>query len=547
MFTTRKKICFIVATLLLLILAGILSFNMRTMVVIPESSNVFGQRSQDFSIAKKLCWDDVYSKAQGNDRFFLQLNTGVSYPANILQCYRALYEAEPKNPIYIAYYAVYLAAADIKDAESAFYKLIDEWKQLDPENGMPYFLKAYTLLRKTVVPEKVSAQQKSGKNTPPENYVVKDHALAELALLEYNAGLKKKFASAYTDLAIRKKLENANLKRDPLGEMQRLSIAASCIPIPLLGLEQDLTFRLSALAKESVKKGRVAEACQIAASGKNYILQRLEKESPALINVLVYHSLCNVWRDTARDIKHSDLLNLYDGVAKEFDTWRNRVRPDAEQLKKHGGLFAQTLLPTIKTDVATEDYRPERMINYLIIDQYGLIALYTQLAIIIGLLALITGVFYLFRRKAQWIQLPVKTYVLLAVAGVFLPLAIQLIWTHTDVLSGRDLNFSLNGTNLSWLAKYQVFISPVYFAILCCVLLVKKGGAKPLDCIWNLILPLSAYLFLTIAILRPIQDLEISYYTQQDKLIHSESGFTALEDQAIKELSGNLKMKLNGK
>ena len=104
MFTTRKKICFIVATLLLLILAGILSFNMRTMVVIPESSNVFGQRSQDFSIAKKLCWDDVYSKAQGNDKFFLQLNTGVSYPANVLQCYRALHEAEPKNPIYLSYY-----------------------------------------------------------------------------------------------------------------------------------------------------------------------------------------------------------------------------------------------------------------------------------------------------------------------------------------------------------------------------------------------------------------------------------------------------------
>ena len=547
MFTTRKKICFIVATLLLLILAGILSFNMRTMVVIPESSNVFGQRSQDFSIAKKLCWDDVYSKAQGNDKFFLQLNTGVSYPTNVLQCYRALHEAEPKNPIYLSYYAIYLAAADVKDAESAFYKLIDDWKRLDPENGMPYFLKAYTLFKKAVVPEKAPAKQKSGKNTPAEKYIVKDHAVAELALLEYNAGLKKKFASAYTDLAVRKKLDNANLKRDPLGEMQRLSIAASCIPIPLLGLEQDLVFRLSALAKESVKKGKVIEANKIVASGKTYILHRLEKESPALINILVYHSLCNVWRDTAGEIKNTELLKLYDGVAKEFDSWRNSTRPDAGELKKHGGMFTQTLLPAIKADVATEDYKPERMINYLIIDQYGLMALYTQLAIIIGLMALITGVFFLFKRKAQWIQLPVKYYVLLAVAGILLPLAIQLIWTHVDALSGRELNFSLNSTNLSWLAKYQVFIAPVYFAILSCILLVKKGGAKPLDCIWNLILLLSAYLFLTIAILRPIQDIEISYYTQQDKLIHSESGFTALEDQAIKELSGKLKNKLTGK
>ena len=162
-------------------------------------------------------------------------------------------------------------------------------------------------------------------------------------------------------------------------------------------------------------------------------------------------------------------------------------------------------------------------------------------------ITLITGVFFLFKRKAQWIQLPVKYYVLLAVAGILLPLAIQLIWTHVDALSGREVNFTLNSTNLSWLAKYQVFIAPVYFAILSCILLVKKGGAKPLDCIWNLILLLSAYLFLTIAILRPIQDIEISYYTQQDKLIHSESGFTALEDQAIKELSGKLKNKLTGK
>ena len=547
MFTTRKKICFIVATLLLLILAGILSFNMRTMVVIPESSNVFGQRSQDFSIAKKLCWDDVYSKAQGNDKFFLQLNTGVSYPANLLQCYRALHESEPKNPIYIAYYAIYLAASDIREADADFHKLIDEWKRLDPDNGMPYFLKAYRGLKKSVISKKTPKQQKSAKNVSAGEYIVKDHAGAELAVLEYNTGLKKKFASAYTDLAIRKKLGHANLKRDPLGEIQRLSIAASCIPIPLLGLEQDLTTLLSALAKDAAKKGRVTEANQLLASGKTYILKRLEKESPALINVLVFHSLCNIWRNTAAEIKNSNLLQLYDGAAKEFDTWRNSRRPNGEQLKKHGGMFAQTLLPAIKVDVATEDYKPERMVNYLIIDQYGLMALYTQLVIIIVLMALVTGVFYIFKRKAQWIQLPVSSYMLLAFAGVFLPLAIQLIWTHVEAFSGRNLYFGLNSANLSWLAKFQVFIVPVYFAVLCCILLVKKGGAKPLDCIWNLILPLSAYLFLTIAILRPIQDIELNHYTKQDKLIHSESGFTALENQAVKELSTTLKTQLNRK
>ena len=185
------------------------------------------------------------------------------------------------------------------------------------------------------------------------------------------------------------------------------------------------------------------------------------------------------------------------------------------------------------------------MINYLILDQYGMTALYTQLGIIIILLALISGVFFLCKRKARWIQLSAKDYWVIALAGVLLPLVIQLIWVHIPALSGRELNISNNQTIINLMAKYQVFVSPLYFAIVSCVVLVKKGNAKPLDCIWNLIFLLSAYLFLTTATLRIVQDIEIGHYTKQDTLIHSESGFTALEERAAKELTGKLKENLS--
>ena len=214
-------------------------------------------------------------------------------------------------------------------------------------------------------------------------------------------------------------------------------------------------------------------------------------------------------------------------------------------MKKHGGVFIQTLVPSIKVDIATEDYKPERMINYLILDQYGLTALYTQLGVIIVLLALISGVFFCCKRKARWIQLPAKSYWVIGLAGVLRPLIIQLVWVHIPALSGRDLNIANNQTIINLLAKYQVFLSPVYFGILSCLILVKKGNAKPLDCIWNLVFLFSAYLFLTTATLRIVQDIEIYHYTKQDKLIHSESGFTALEEKAAKELTAKLKANLN--
>ena len=546
MFSKKKKIWCIAATVILLILAGILSLNIRSQVTTNQLDTVVGTPSKQIHWAKGYYWNEVYSRANGNDRFFLQLNTGLAYPTNILQCYKALYEAEKTNPVYISFYAIHLAVSNLKETRAEFLKVAEEWKRLDPNNGMPYFLKAF-VLAKDAVAEKKTIVKTTGKQKAdiglPE-YEIKDKAAAELAVLEYKAGLKKKYASCYTDLAIRKKLGSAYLKRDPLGEMQRISIAASCVPLQLLGLEQDLALRMAVIAEQTAKDGKRSEALELVESGRKYIMLRLENEFPALINVLVHHSICNRWLDAAHEIKDEKMIALYDKVAKDFDSWRSSRRPNPDELKKHGGMFTQTLASAIKVDIPVEDYKPERMINYLIIDQYGLTALWIQMTMIIILLAFISGIFFLFKRKAQWIQLPIKTYCILGVAGILLPLAIQLIWTHVDALSGRSLSIGLNQTNLNLMAKYQVLISPLYFGILCCILLVKKGNAKPLDCIWNLILPLSVYLFLTIAILRTVQDIEISCYTKQDKLIHSECGFTAMEEKAIKELSGKLKENL---
>ena len=550
-FSKKKKFWFVTATLGLLLLAAVFSFNMRSLCVLPQSSGVFGKPAREFHWARKFYWDEVYSKAQGADRFFLQMNTGDYRPANILQCYKMLHEAEPKNPIYLAYYAIYLAASDAKETRTTFDAVVKKWKALDPNNGMPYFLNAYVLSKDGMAEKKEKSVKPEKKGMTPADPVTKiefditNPSAAAMALSEYKEGLKKKFATSYTEMAVKKKLESANLSKDPLGELQRIEIAASCIPVHLLALEQDLTFRMSVLAEINAKKGNFPTALELVNSGKKYIQLRLANESPALINVLVFHSLCNRWLDTARDLNLNDAAAMYDKAAKDFDSWRNSYRPEQAALKKHGGLFVQTLVPSIKSDIATEEYKPERMINYLILDQYGMTALYTQLGIIIILLALISGVFFLCKRKARWIQLSAKDYWVIALAGVLLPLVIQLIWVHIPALSGRELNISNNQTIINLMAKYQVFVSPLYFAIVSCVVLVKKGNAKPLDCIWNLIFLLSAYLFLTTATLRIVQDIEIGHYTKQDTLIHSESGFTALEERAAKELTGKLKENLS--
>lgn len=551
-FSKKKKTYFVLATIILFILAGMFSFNMRSLSVLPQSSTVFGQQTREFNWARRFFWDEVYTAAKGNDRFFLQLNTGDLYPVNPLQCYKMLHEAEPKNPIYLSYYTLYLALADSKDTRDEFEKTIKKWKALDPNNAMPYFFKAYVLARQGIIEKKETGKQaqQQGNGQPAPlgriEFELKNQAAADLALAEYKEGLKKKYASCYTDMAIRKKLESANLTRDPLGEIHRISIAASCIPVPLLTMEQDLNYRMAFLAETKAKHGNLPEAKDLVKSGEKYILLRLEKENPALINIMVYRSLCSNWLTAAMEIKDEAMTKKYDNVLRDFEIWRNSNKPEQEVLQKHGGIFIQSLVPSIKVDIAKEDYKPERMVNYLILDQYGLTALFTQLGIIILLLALCSGVFFLCKRKARWIQLPEKSYWFIGLVGVLLPLAIYLVWVHVPALSGREMNISNNQTIINLLAKYQVFISPLFFGIVSCIVLVKKANAKPLDCLWNLVFLLTVYLFLTTATLRIIQDIEISHYTKQDKLVHSESGFTAIEDKAVKELTGKLKKNLNG-
>ena len=196
-FSKKKKTYFVLATIILFILAGIFSFNVRSLAVLPQSSTVFGQQTKEFNWARRFYWDEVYTTAKGNDRFFLQLNTGDLYPVNPLQCYKMLHEAEPKNPIYLSYYTLYLALADSKDTREEFEKTIEKWKALDPNNAMPYFFKAYVLAKQGIIEKKETGKQaqQQPKGQPASlgriEFELKNQTAADLAIKEYKEGLKK--------------------------------------------------------------------------------------------------------------------------------------------------------------------------------------------------------------------------------------------------------------------------------------------------------------------------------------------------------------------
>ncbi|MBQ7404075.1 MAG: hypothetical protein IJW05_11625 [Lentisphaeria bacterium] len=527
--SARRKIIFIVCTLLFLIIAGFRSINLRALFVIPPEALPIEQLEKVINSreGKNFIWAPVFENARGMDLLFLQTNVGIFEVRDEGENYKKLYESDPENLLYCTNYALYLSGKNSPEFQS----VAEQWKKLDPDNALPCFLIALKEFRSGIKEELQN-----------NNFVfhISDQNAVNRGLQEYQKGLQKQYASAHVYRNIMKKRQLANLKCDPLGEIQRVSLDASCIQLSLLNAERLLARYLAFLAEKCASDGKKTDAETLLRSGEQYLRLRLKEENPPFINILVYVAISRVWADTVQKTGFSAQIPSYDQICANHLHWKTQPVPGQDLLERHGGFYIQQLVPALRKEIAKEDLKPERMTAYLIADEFGMAALYLQMLVLLMLLALISLIFYLRKRAPRWIELPRNSYLKLLLIGIILPVAVFLIWTHFDVLSGRDLNFANNKMLLSLTAKYLVFFMPLFFGVLACVELVKKAKAKPVDCIWNLIFLFSMFLAVSSLILRPALDLKIRYYTKNDPLIHTEKAYCELENKAVAEYAAKL-------
>ena len=126
---------------------------------------------------------------------------------------------------------------------------------------------------------------------------------------------------------------------------------------------------------------------------------------------------------------------------------------------------------------------------------------------------------------------------------MLLPLAVFLLYTHVDFLSGREFSFRMNWIRLFIGIGFLLFL----WIPLSAIVRRETKGKLFASYARSMLFPLALFLFLTGAVLRPLFDWEISHYWRRDTLFRNSKWSSVPEDQAHDLLAEKLKMFIQGK
>ena len=206
--------------------------------------------------------------------------------------------------------------------------------------------------------------------------------------------------------------------------------------------------RLGPLGRTAGKEGRKAEAARYYDVWKR-LLPLLNDSSFCLIEQLVIGSSLRYLHQAA--VRRGDTVRAAElkAPAEVVDNWRKTPKPDHRIVLRHGGLFTSLLLPALQGEITAENLKPDRQISYLMLEIFlcAVIWMMLMLSIIFhGIAALISRllkrpVFLLLPRIGE-IGRDVLLYLVL-------PLAIYLLLTRIDWISGRGYALMANGFRTS--------------------------------------------------------------------------------------------------
>ncbi len=479
-------------------------------------------------------------------RYFLQSWT----PGKKSPWEKKQYEKDPENRIFTANYAMSLIPAEKNhwtDKERANYlRVLEHGRRIDPDNALYDYLEADFAIRSALKWEKIEHGIGQKKKTD-WNYTVEDRAAFDRGMKLYLAALNKPFVNTYSMEAPTEVHRLLNPENDFLGLLERI-IVYSNTPLYFLNRTRELSRRSVAYGEILLKEGKTAEAEKYLHSWRKFIPQQQKYDSNTLIEVLVYYACIGVYLDSAQkrgDTVEAEKLNRISSI---YQAWKAKEDSNNDNIRNHGGIFSGTLLPMLKERIPVKELEPERKLTYLVGDLIALACLSLLLTVLIVTLGIGVLVSYFIGHHPFLLPFPLKSGWRILLFGVLIPIGIFLLYTHFDILGGRDLSIQANPLRWGLGVIGIVFVFPFVFGAIFMRELKKQGkrlgfrkGRLPFATTsLNMLYAFAALLLVTGCILRPLLAWECRYRLTQDRLINTAKGFTQLENQVTAELNQKL-------
>jgi hypothetical protein len=446
---------------------------------------------------------------------------------------RAIWEKHPDNKMYLANYITARMAHRIPGTTDE--KLFEELamaKKVDPVNAFYDYCTAAVLLE-----QGIRVETPAGKTKHPIRFTILDRAKLDRAMAEVKTGLAKPEYQTYAAEMLEHRLRQIDFKPDLLGGLQRVWFS-SMVLLPHCGQMRRLARTMPFYGRLLIAEGKPAEGEFFLNAWKPFALQ-FNGDAFTFIEQLVLSGMLTPFIQDAE--AHGDAATVAELTPVQSVVGNWRALPSdlfEKKMRRHAGMMASILLPALHPQLDNALLAPERGVNYTLFDSMLLAA---QGALIVGTLtivAILLAILYCCRRRGFLIVPPGKSWRKVFGCGLLLPLALWLLFTHLDALSGRDYALSYNMARNAFAIFYFLLAMPVFFLFIFRRELRRRFltvGGNPREWTPTLLLngffALTAALLITAAILRPLQSLEQRYYIKQDRLIFNVKTFSFTEDR----------------
>ena len=441
-------------------------------------------------------------------------------------CYKIMAESHPEDKFILADY-IKESWWEFRERENEHLALLARLRKLDPDNAFPDYLESLTLFRKAL---KINLTDKAAVSS----YTVRDRALLERAGKMFLTGMKKPFFDAYAGVIPQRVIRLLQLKDEPFDYLRGNTIIGSGLNLSYLNsLSALVRYYLPSYAEILRREGREPECREILCSGRKFLPQIMEHEQGSLIELIIDYHINRHYLECAEKMNDKRAVALYQKAEDFFQQYRS-AKPDDKNITLHGGIWANMTLRGLarRVPVSIEALTPERMINYLVIDQLAM----AGFCVVIWFLCGIYGMIALCKRSRP-VTFSRKVRLRLIGYGMFLPLLAFLFYTRVDFFSGRMFGLQAN------LVRTGIGIALLFLLWIPLAVLGRKATkGKPFAAYARAMLPLLAlFLFLSGAVLRPLLDYETRFYWRRETLFRG-SRFSAPETKERDYLADKLMM-----
>jgi len=460
---------------------------------------------------------------------------------------RAIWEKEPDNKIYLANYIIQLLAGQEEENELKRQYLLTELEkagEIEPGNAF------YPLMQANILGQASTREEKPAKKGDPVKIIITDQDSFEKAMNIYLEAIQKPYLRTYQDQMNAVRLAILDCPPNLAGRLEKITNSAAIL-LPELRRLRILSPYAITRGVQLEKEGKTAEAAQYLNSWKP-LAKLMNDNNFTLIGVMVTDAMLK--RHAIAAEGRGDLAR-YEEIAKvrkPFENWRNGTDYAISDIRKHGGIASQMLLPTLRDPIMVEKMAPERHLTYLIIDSINL----TLVSFLVFIFMIGHGICLLVLRfvnhqRGYFLTLPGKTICKLIFFALLLPLGLYLLWANTEILSGRSWapgqNLELTITGL----LYVLIGIPAIWIFAIKRALRRRGkelGLQPVPravMSFNLFFAWAVLLVGITVITRPLLSVIERYEVSRDTLVFGPcENFTPHEDAVVARLRQELAEKL---